>query len=568
MTLLSDEEVFGGSLMSDDDVFGAPKKADPKIGKPEELTFAEKYIAPVLDKLGSAVQSDRGTVGAVARTVLNDGNARGGIVGRTAMGAADPGVAMAQLAANATGQGDAVNKGIQEGEQQYQAARAEAGSTGFDPARLAGNIGMTAFMGAAAPALPGAVPAKAAIAGGSMGALQPVVDGGEHYWADKGKDVAIGAVAGPLMARLGGAVARVVSPNASTSPNLALLRKEGVEPSIGQTLGGTFNKLEEKAQSLPLVGPAIERARQRGASQLEDAAFRRVGDPIGAKIAGRGHEGIAEARGKLSEAYESVLPKLSVNVLDDAFVGKLSNLRKMVQTLPAKEAEQFDAVIAREIDGRVMPNGTLSGQGLKDAWNALRDKAKDFTGSTDAYQKDLGRAFKQAFQELKDLVAATNPAETVNALKRTDFAYANFKRLQRAASSVAAEDGRPTPAMLHNAVKALDKSKDKARFAEGDALMQDLSSAGRSVLTNKVPDSGTAGRGFMGALLTGAFTVPAVAGMAAGGVAYTRPVQNALRALVSKRPEKAPQIANELRRIMQAGGVVTVPIVEALANGR
>lgn len=40
----------------------------------------------------------------------------------------------------------------------------------------------------------------------------------------------------------------------------------------------------------------------------------------------------------------------------------------------------------------------------------------------------------------------------------------------------------------------MDRSKDKRAFSEGDALMQDLTAAGKAVLPSKVPDSGTAGR--------------------------------------------------------------------------
>ena len=54
----------------------------------QELTWAEKNIAPMLPEwLGN----------------LAGGNVRGSAVGRTAMGMADPGVALAQLAVNAYG---------------------------------------------------------------------------------------------------------------------------------------------------------------------------------------------------------------------------------------------------------------------------------------------------------------------------------------------------------------------------------------------------------------------------------------------------------------------------------
>lgn len=554
-----------------DDAPGFREVADPKIGQPEDLSFAERYIAPLLDKVGSAIESDPGVVGSTARMVTNSGNMRGGVVGGAMQGAADPGVAIAQIAAHAVGAGDTADQAVRDEEKQYQDARAGDGRSGFDLARLGGNGAMAALMAAASPVGLSKLGTlgKGVVGGAAQGALQPV-EGDGNFLAEKAKQAGVGAATGGATSLLGSMLARVVSPNASVNPNVQLLRDEGVTPTVGQSLGGAANALEEKAQSLPIVGPAIQAARQRSADQLESAAFARSGDPIGATIAGRGNEGIAELSGKIGQEYDRVIPKLSVNVLDPQFVGRMSNLRSMVQALPQQEAQQFDGVISREIDGRLSPNGTLSGQNLKDAWNALRDTAKTFSGSNDAYQAQLGQAFKQAFQELKTHVSATNAAQDVSALKNADLSYANFKRLQRAASSVGADQGSFTPAGLQNAVKALDSSKDKARFAEGDALMQDLSSAGKSVLTNRVPDSGTAARvqlGVLGGLLTGGaaaphIALPAAAGLGAGALAYTRPIQNALAALVAARPASAPLVANYLRRLVAPAPLGTVPLAE------
>lgn len=126
--ILSDSEVFGtpasGRVMSDEEVFGTPKKA---LGAPEELSPLEKLAAKLPDWMAGS-----------------GGGVRGSAVGRLAMGAADPGVALVQMAANAVGAGDAVNKGIQDTEAKYQAARAAEGSTGFDPLRAVGNVAITA----------------------------------------------------------------------------------------------------------------------------------------------------------------------------------------------------------------------------------------------------------------------------------------------------------------------------------------------------------------------------------------------------------------------------------------
>jgi hypothetical protein len=54
-----------------------------------------------------------------------------------------------------------------------------------------------------------------------------------------------------------------------------------------------------------------------------------------------------------------------------------------------------------------------------------------------------------------------------------------------------------------SAVREQDKSKGKRAFRRGKALGQPLARAGRKVLSNDVPDSGTAGRLTMLDMLTG-----------------------------------------------------------------
>ncbi len=531
-----------------DDLIPA-KKID---STPEELSFGEKAVSLLPDSVQEALGGFMG------------GNVRGSAMGRMAMGAADPGVALVQLGANAIGQGRQVNDVIKRAEERYQSARGQAGSTGFDPMRMAGNVAITAPLagvGGVGTTLAGTA-ARGAASGAGFAALEPVTNGGDDFWSDKAKQAGTGAVVGAVAAPLVNAVGRVISPNASTNPKLQLLREEGVDPSIGQSLGGWANRLEEKAQSLPILGDAIRASRQRGRDQLADAAFDRGAAPIGETVAARGSEGIKELKDKLGKAYEEVIPKLSVDALDPTFVGKLSNLRSMAQSLPPEEARQFDNIITREIDNRLAPNGMLSGQNLKDAWNALRDEAAGFAKSGDKYQQDLGRAIKQTFQELKDHVTNTNPPEVVAALKGADLGYANFKRLQRAAGSVAADSGEFSPSQLHSAIKALDNSRDKARFSEGDALMQDLSSAGKSILGDKVADSGTAGRLMMGAgaLASGAVNPLIPAALVGGAAAYTPPVQNMLRYLTTKRWDSAPQMRNYLRKIAPYAALTAGPV--------
>lgn len=502
----------------------------------------------------------------LADTFGPNGNLRGSAIGGAMQGAADLGVGALQLAANAVGMGDGINKKIAEKEKEYQDARASAGRDGFDAARMAGNVAMTLPLGGiGAPAQGASMAARigtGALQGGAMAALNPVTSG-DSYWTDKGKDVAAGAAGGAVLAPVAGALGRIISPNASKNADIKLLQQEGVSLTPGQALGGAWNSAEQKLSSLPVVGSMIEKARSKGVEDFNKAALNRALKPIGEAADETGNAGIAAAKEAFSKAYDDVIPKLKLDATEPSLVGRLANLRSMVQSLPEREAKAFDAVIAREIDGRIAPNGVLSGQNLKDALAAIRDQGKKFSISPDAYQSDLGQAFKQLHKELLDEMMAKNGA-LGQQLKKVDTGYANFKRAERAASSVGNAGGDFTPAQLFNATKALDRSKDKSAFARGQALMQDLAGAGKRVMGNTVPDSGTAGRmllsgGAIGGLAAmasgdGGVSPGAVTAAAIPLALYNPAVRNALVTAITKRPDMAGDVANALRQYLPIAG--------------
>lgn len=560
---------FGGESVTD---YGALAKkfggqseqvvADPKIGQPEELSFAEKYIAPAIQSIAADPSS---SLYPLAKLMDNGGNMRGSAVGRTMQGLADPGVAVAQLGANAIGQGDTVNHGIAEHEKKYQAARAEAGSSGFDPARLAGNVAMTTLMGAAAPAVSTGPLRQAALAGASYGALTPITDGGESFWKDKAKETALGAATGPATSILGRMLARVVSPNASVNPNLKLLRDEGVQPTIGQSLGGAANAVEEKLTSLPIMGDRIAAMRNRAIDQFNNAAINRSVAPIGEKVQGIGQGAVAEAGDKLSDAYRNALKDVNhVNFDTPAFNQNLDQLQQMATGLTGGLDKKFERTLTDVVLRRMSPNGSILGTDLKAVDSELGKIAAKWQGSSAASEKEFGDAVLQLKSILSSEVGAVHP-EVAKALKAADTGYANLVRVEGASKAGINNEGRFTPAQLNGAIRGADRSVRDRATARGEALMQDLGNAG-NMLGNRVPDSGTVGRGLLAGVGLGAGTlnlgIPA--GLIAGAAAYTPPVQNALAALISRRPADAPKISNYLRQLTQSGGVLTVPMVEQM----
>lgn len=439
-----------------------------------------------------------------------------------------------------------VDQQVREREQAYQAQR---GSDGVDWGRLAGNVLNPANL-ASARAVPMAATtagriAAGAAAGGAASALSPVGTG--DFADEKLKQMGAGAAAGGLAPAAGAALKRVISPNASTNEALALLRAEGIKPTVGQALGGLANKMEEKAISLPIVGDSIAAARQRAAGDLNTAVANRALGPIGAKAPAdlQGRELVSSVQKTLSDAYETLLPKLTVKA-DQSFAQEVSSLRGMVAngSIDPNAAKTFQRILQSDVLGKFKGQNALTGRTLKDIESDLGQKIAQFGGSTDADARLVADALREVQSSLRSLVQRNNP-QFADELKAINAGWANFKRMERAAGYVGAEDGVFSAAQLQSAIKAAERSKGK--FARGDALMQDLGDAAKSVLGSKVPNSGTADRMMnAGAIAASAVNPGVPIGLLGGTLAYSAPVQRLLLDAVSKRPAAAKDIAGLL----------------------
>jgi hypothetical protein len=536
---------------------------DPRIGRPEELSFSEKYLAPMLDKLGSAVQSDTGPVGAAARLVLNDGNARGAVAGRLFQGAADPGTAIAQMVAHATGYGPELDAKVAEREREYQAARAEAGSTGFDPARVAGNIAVTAPVGGAATNF-----WRGAAIGGGLGLLDPVREEGKDFWTEKLKQGGIGLLTGGLATPILGAAARIVSPNASVNPDLKMLREAGINTTVGQALGGAANTLEEKAMSLPVMGDMIAAARRGGVKDFNRAVLDTAVAPVGGVAKGAGFDAVADAGATLRGAYDKAAQDVGhVNFDTPNFNAKFGELMDMVSApgaLTPDLREKFQGVVNNELLRRMSPNASIAGADIKKVDSALGSIAAQWRASPAPGDREFGMAVRQLQQVFRDGLAEANPQYKA-AKDLADEGWRAFRLARNAAAAAKNREGIFTPAQFNAAVQA---DAGKAAVGEGKAFMQGAGQAAQNVLGNKYPDSGTVGRllvspaAILAHIGTGGATT---AGLGLGTLAYTRPVQNALVALLTRRPDRAPAAANYLRRLLGPATVASVPLVEQQA---
>jgi hypothetical protein len=199
--------------------------------------------------------------------------------------------------------------------------------------------------------------------------------------------------------------------------------------------------------------------------------------------------------------------------------------------------------------------------------------AKGYQSDPDFNNRQMGDALAATVQSMRNCLARTNPDYAAQ-LNNINKAFANLTVLQRAAAMQGAKDGIFSANQLSAAVKSGDKTVRDNAFARGNALMQDLSDAAKANLPSTVPDSGTAGRGFLGlgtAALLGGHLNPIIPPAAmAGSIAalpYTKLGGQLFQGLMTARPGISRTIGEQLTQNAGKLGLIATPMSQPIGAG-
>jgi hypothetical protein len=380
---------------------------------------------------------------------------------------------------------------------------------------------------------------------------------------DRGTAATLGGIGGAAGYGIGRAASRVAGGLVRPSEQAKELQRKGVEDlTIGQAadqdtlVGKIIRRTEEGAQSLPIAGRAISKARERADDQFAKAAMNRAVPPGGKPVEGPSREAFAQLKKDFDKAY-SVLDDVELPARDvNRYLGKqisdiIEDPAKEMSKAAKRDIERFlkdgfyDKFTFKDV-GPDQKSSSLIGpaQKYRVIDSITGKKFKKFESDLNAKIRGLiNRQFRTADEQAKldsylqideALTQYRNlnvPTDVATQLKQTDAAYANFKTLERASSYIAAAGGKFTPAQLGRAVRALTP---QSRFARREGLLQDLTDPASTVLKPMMPDSGTAERAFQIGALGGTVAnpmvgIPALAGttLAAAGL-YSRPMQRFL----------------------------------------
>jgi hypothetical protein len=280
--------------------------------------------------------------------------------------------------------------------------------------------------------------------------------------------------------------------NALANPSAGKqLSRAGVQLTPGQMTGGALQRMEDAATSIPVAGDIIKTAQKRGVQTYNRVAIDQALDPLGAKLPTNvdiGRKGISAANKIISKAYDAALGAVTV-APDTQFTTALA----AASQTPIRGSLNDDLLTAIDNINKNI-TGPISGKELKLVDEELGAQIRSAPNSPTG--RELQNRLSGLRTELDNLLARTNP-DALAGKKAADAAKARLIRVEEASASAGAPGGNFTPAQLASAVKRYEGGPRNAKYARGEALMQNLSEAGSEVLPKTVPDSGTAFRSLM-----------------------------------------------------------------------
>jgi len=361
-------------------------------------------------------------------------------------------------------------------------------------------------------------------------------------------NAAWGAGGGMLGAGIANAGSRVLQPQPQAG--VRTVTQAGVTLTPGQRLGGAWKRAEDAMTSLPVTGDSIRNAQRRSIEEFNAAVANRALAPINGQLPPGvvGRDAIAYTESALGRAYDSVLNRIGTVRSDVAFGNELQSLRQMVNngTMPREVKKQFNTVIQNQVLGKFQGQRAMTAQTFKDVESELGRLAVRYQGDASVDKQLLGDALQEAQEIMRKLLERSAGPQYAADVKAANTGWAEFKRMQRAASMLGAKDGVFSPENYLNAIKAMDRSKDKGAFARGTALGQDFGSDAARVMGNTVPDSGTPFRTLMTSPVSGSVT--AATTLPVMGLYGSPKLQRLAQMLMSpNRPALATRAAAELQ---------------------
>lgn len=417
---------------------------------------------------------------------------------------------------------------------------------------IARNVGATASV-----FVPGGAPTRLAAGGGKLaaGAQAALVGGAQAYGyglADRGTleeraDTATRAA--PVGAIFGGTLGAAFAPrrNPLAAPGKAVpprkpssaetLRARGVQPTLGQSMGGIVKQTEDVALRAPILGPAIAGARDRVNTQFNRGVALEALAPIGAKLPADlkpGFETVRFVDDALGKVYDDAAALVPAVMADEQLATDLAAVAARKSDLPETLAAQYDSIIANRLAR--LERGPVSGEMVKTIQGELRKLAREQAAKG---EESLSGMLNDAGEAVMGLVGRANP-EAGAMIRQADEGWRVYSMMNDAAAAASNREGVFLPGQFNMQVRRAGKGVGSNMTGKGLAPLQDYATAATDILPDQFGQPGTANAIGLGGLGIGALTAPAQTAAVVGGLAAgATPYLMAARRVVETLPPNA-----------------------------
>lgn len=204
---------------------------------------------------------------------------------------------------------------------------------------------------------------------------------------DPGMGIAAGAggsILGRGVGKIGGRAIQGFTP----TPASQYLATQGVDQTMGQTLGGMAKSFEDRMSSMPGIGDLVNARRMESLQGFNNAAFRQAGQPIGANVGRAGEPGLNDLQSLIGQSYDNAVSGVTVP-LDERLIMDLEQAKLAGYQLPPDLSAKFDAVMAN----RVTPAIRSSSVEPVSLSSIKRYEAGDLSGPQVDHEFKIGQVF-------------------------------------------------------------------------------------------------------------------------------------------------------------------------------
>lgn len=348
--------------------------------------------------------------------------------------------------------------------------------------------------------LPGGGGILPGIAQGSIANVltTPVTDDNKAFLSEKLRQAFVGGAAGGVGAGVIGAATSLAKPiknelGALGEGAVKTLRDAGVPIDVAQATGSAvLNRLKASFSDNPFTA-----GKQEAFAATQKAAYNNAI----AKTMGENAEAITpiviqRAKSRLGNVYDDVASRNSIH-LDKELESHLNSIRSEAEDL--LNPDQF-RIVNKQIDN-IITKAEEKGGGIHgEQYQSIKKVLDKLSGSKDTDVGNYAREIKDSLLDgLSRTAEATGNKADVELLKQTNRQYGNMKKIE----DVVLKDpnGNVSPSLLMNSLATKGK---RYSFYQDDPKLAELASAGKLVMEQKLPNSGTYARFLAGNPLTAA----------------------------------------------------------------